>query len=75
MATELRLLLYLRVVGLLHLLLVEVELLLVLSSHLHQGLGQLALIIPLPAAVHLHNAGLLAALELTLLLQTQTGCF
>lgn len=64
---------HLRVEGLLHLLLVEVELFLVLGSHLDQRLGQLALIVQLPPAVQLHHARLVAALGLTHLLQTQTG--
>lgn len=64
---------YLRVVGLLHLLLVEAELFLVLGSHLDQRLGQLALVVHLPPAVELHHARLVAAFGLTHLLQTQTG--
>ena len=55
---------YLRVVGLLQLILVHLDLELVLRPHLHQRLRQLALKVLLEAVVHLHHAGLVASLGL-----------
>lgn len=60
---------YLRGVGLLHLLLVEADLLVVLLSQLGQGSGQLVLKLLLTPAVHLHDVRLEATLGLTQLLQ------
>lgn len=64
---------YLGVVGLLQLLLVEVDLVLVLASQLGQGFGQLALVVLLPPAVDLHQTRGVLPLGLVQLLQTQTG--
>lgn len=64
---------YLRVVGPLHLLLVEADLVLLLGSHLGQGVGQLVLKCPLLPVVDLRHATLVPSLGLTQLLQTHTG--
>lgn len=64
---------HLGVVGLLDLLLVEVDLLLVLGPQLVQRLGQLALKLLLLPVVNLHHASLVPTFGLTQLLQTETG--
>lgn len=63
---------HLGLVGLLQLLLVDVDLVLVLRPQLGQRLGQLALKLLLPAAVDLHDARLVSTLRLTQLLQKKT---
>lgn len=59
-------------VGLLDLLLVEINLLLMLGSQLSQGLGQLALKLLLSPAVDLHYTRLVPTPGLTQLLKTPT---
>lgn len=59
-------------VSVLHLILVQFDLLVVLPPHLSQGLGQLELVLHSPARVHLHQTSLVSTPCLLDLLQ-QTG--
>lgn len=56
----------------LHVLLIEVDLLLVLRSHVHQSLRQFGLILLLPPRVHLDQAALIPLPDLLYFLLRRT---